>query len=212
MKILFHFGFSLAALFVAYTSIAGNLISNGDFDAGNAGFSSDATFVPEPGPIEDGEYSVRSDASSVNVSWSGVDHTSGTGLFLMCNGFGGGNETVAWRDAVNVLEGSTYFFGAWANNLVDPSAGNRPNPKIELRADGIPVASLDISETPDVWIRLSGEFVATSDLVVLEIVSTAPSLDGNDFGLDDVTLFDAMLIFADGFESGDTMSWSNFDR
>ncbi len=209
MKVVFHFSFSLGLLFVAFTSPAGNLISNGDFEAGNAGFSSDATFVPEPDSIEEGEYSVRSDASSVNASWSGVDHTSGTGLFLMCNGFGGGNETVAWRDAVNVLEGSTYFFGAWVNNLVDPLAGNRPNPRIELRADGLPVTSKDISETPDVWIRLSGKFVAASNLVVLEIVSTAPSLDGNDFGLDDIVLIDAMLVFADGFESGDTTSWSN---
>ncbi len=180
-----------------------NLVVNGHFEAGNLGFTSTATFVATGG-LTFGQYSVRSDPSSANGQWGGVDHTCGSGQFLICDGTSG-VDTCAWRQSVDVCPGREYTFSAWVDNLISPSR-NFADPNIELRVGGTGVlASMTLPESPDGWVLLSGSFVATSSPVMLEICSTSTAAVGNDFAIDDIRLSTTPDLITNGdFEAGNT--------
>ena len=79
-----------AALAPAAGAVDGNLVSNGDFEAGNTGFSSDYTYVATTGPTAlqpPSVYAVGTNPSLYHSSWSSFgDHTSGTGKMMIVNG------------------------------------------------------------------------------------------------------------------------------
>lgn len=177
------------------------LVANWNFELGNASFSSAAAYKPT-GHLSFGEYSVRPNPTSANPQWGGVDHTTGTGDFLMCDGITG-SPTAAWRQTVQVCPGLNYEFSAWANNLVQNN--NFSDPRIELRVNGITVAApVLIPEIPDRWVKLSGSFTATGSFAVLEIWSVSAAALGNDFGIDDVSLTTQDYVTNGTFASGNT--------
>ena len=121
-------------------SVAQELVTNGDFETGGIspqttagfGFTSDYTFHPDvPGlvPAMQGElyndsgtngYSITPSGQNVHINFWGHDHTTGTGNFMAVNGHG--NTLVVWKETVNVLPNTTYYFSAWAMSL--NSSGN----------------------------------------------------------------------------------------
>src|SRR5262249_9477766 len=92
--------------------IGQNLLLNGDFEAGNTGFTSDYTY--SPGDISpEGTYNiVRNPHDSHPGGASFGDHTSGTGLMLAANGASNTN-LVVWRQSVAVVPNTTYEFSGW---------------------------------------------------------------------------------------------------
>ena len=74
-----------------------NVITNGDFEAGNTGFSSDYTF--SPGNIWDpATYDIVSDPNdSHNLATSFGDHTTGDGLMMVIRLAPGRNsQQIGW--------------------------------------------------------------------------------------------------------------------
>lgn len=61
------------------------MVTNGDFSAGNTNFTSDHNYCNTAGCVTTGKYTVGSDPSVYEPSFEGTDHTSGNGNFLIVN-------------------------------------------------------------------------------------------------------------------------------
>lgn len=93
-----------------------NFVVNSDFSLGNVGFTSTLGYAQN---CLAGYYYVGTSMHSKCSIWptTFVDHTTGTGNFLICDG----NDTYApqdvWAQTVPVVVNQTYVFSFWAQNL-----------------------------------------------------------------------------------------------
>ena len=179
----------LATLAAAAPLSAQNLVTNGDFEAGNTGFSSDYTYSPGNG-FPAATYTVVDDPKAFNSFFvSAGDHTTGDGLMLVANGSSNINDAV-WQSTVIPISAATdYFFEAFLMNVFPDSP---PILSFTVSLNGAPetlLATLGIPTGTGVWNGLSTTFnsgLATSATLYLRNAQTAFS--GNDFALDDVYL------------------------
>ncbi len=180
------------------------LVTNGNFEAGNVGFTSDYNYKPDINgpqlvPAGQGElyddsgnngYSITPSGQYVHTNFWGHDHTTGTGNFMAVNGHG--NTLVVWKETVNVLPNTTYYFSAWAMSL--NSSGN--NATLQFSVNGALVGTQaalanhgQSAGSPDNWIRFYGTWTSgpTTTQAVIYINDLQGALSGNDFGLDDIS-------------------------
>ena len=91
-----------AVLLCSFHGHAQNLISNGDFSGGNAGFTSAYSFVASGQSQTPGTYGIRTSSQSFNSQYNAFgDHSTGTGNMLMVDGSTTPN-TVVWSETVPV--------------------------------------------------------------------------------------------------------------
>jgi hypothetical protein len=164
------------------------LISNGNFTAGNTGFSSELT--PGSGffcPLcPEGTYMVGTNAVLYHTDFTGTDHTNPpTGRFFIANATGEAGVQV-WCQNVTVEPYTDYQFTFWGRDITNNS---NPHPTAWLHAsfNGIQVG--DSLNCEGGWQSFttnwnSGPVTALS----ICIVNTQWQTGGNDFGLDDITL------------------------
>lgn len=162
---------------------AAELFSNGNFEAGTTGFTSDYAFNGVSNTL-DGQFAVVSSPIDVHPSW-GVygDHTSGTGLMQTANGSTSAGLAI-WRQTVAVVPGADYTFSAWAASsfISNPAA-------LSFRANDIEFASLQLTSAVGDWTHATAVLNAgVSSTIEFEIVDTATFGNGNDFTLDDISL------------------------
>ncbi|MBO3100275.1 LamG-like jellyroll fold domain-containing protein [Gelidibacter pelagius] len=130
-------------------NVAQELVVNGDFSAGNTGFTSDYTYhedlktpqewVPQyeggdwwngyyyfGGELYDDSgtngYSIVTNANHVHSNFWGYDHTNNTTgdrNFMAVNGHG--NTLVVWKQQVTVEPNTQYYFSAWGMSLNNSS-------------------------------------------------------------------------------------------
>ncbi|RYE22688.1 MAG: hypothetical protein EOP51_12610, partial [Sphingobacteriales bacterium] len=175
-------------------SVAQELVLNGDFEGGNTGFTSDYTYVNntiEGGLQPAGTYTVNSNPNFNHDDFWGIDHTyaNGEGNYMLLNGR---NTGVVWKQTVNVLPNTEYYFSAWAVSL--NSAGNYANLVFYVNGSpvGVPTGALPskaANNNSGTWIRFYGKWNsnAISGPVEIHIVNTQTNGSGNDFGIDDVS-------------------------
>ena len=185
---------------IATISVAQELVVNGDFTNGNTGFTSDYNYKPDVAGnnelVDDSGnngYSVSTNGQNVHPNFWGRDHTSnaiGTRNFMLVNGHG--NTLVVWKETVNVLPNTTYYFSAWAMSL--NSAGN--NAQLQFSVNGSLVGTTAVlanhgenSTSTDNWVRFYGSWTSgpTTTSAVIYINDQQTALSGNDFGIDDVS-------------------------
>ncbi len=188
----------LLAAALAFAAAAGahaqNLVVNGDFEAGNTGFSSDYTFSPLSNSTE-GQYTVRTNPSPWNPFFiSAGDHTSGTGLMYVGNGSPVDGSVVWQSGAIGVAQNTNYFFEAFVMNVCcsGPFPGNTPS-VLEFSVAGAGVESLGTATTnlalAGTWEGLSKSWNSGSNTsVVLSLINRNTARSGNDFAIDDVFL------------------------
>ncbi len=162
-----------------------NLIANGDFEQGNAGFTSDYTYAPND-LSANGTYSVTTSPALV---WSNfpdcVDHTSGTGMAMVVNGGAAPGENV-WCQTISVTPNSDYLFSFWATTLIPIFPA-----QLQISVNGQLVGPVfGLGNNFCSWTPFSQQFnVGNASTIDLCIVSQggAPFI-GNDFALDDLAL------------------------
>lgn len=186
----------VAAAMASVPATAANLIPNGDFEAGNTGFTSAYSFAPG-GNSTEGEYTVRSDPFPWNGAFlSRGDHTSGSGLMFVGNGAPVLGQVV-WQSSLIAISANTnYFFEAFAMNVCCniPFPNNSdPNFTFRISLDGGPATDLATLTIPanqaGIWSGLTTSFNslgATS--VQLSLINANTVRSGNDFAIDDITL------------------------
>ncbi|HEV3255727.1 MAG TPA: hypothetical protein VG013_02485 [Gemmataceae bacterium] len=163
-----------------------NLIVNGDFEAGNTGFTTAYTYSPgDIGPAQ--SYDIVDDPADSRphdiapISYG--DHTTGTGLMMAVNGAEVPNVLV-WGETVPVSPHTTYQFSAWISSWF-PAAPEQ----LDVRFNGTSVGTMNAPPVTGVWVQFSTTWdsgSATSAAIELRNISTVDV--GNDFALDDISL------------------------
>jgi hypothetical protein len=191
------FGLAVAAL--ATPAFAADIV-NGDFEAGNVGFTSAYAFIP---PVPGGntaaaQYTITTDAFPWTPNFASYgDHTTGTGNYMVVNGAGTA-ETV-WQNAAPVLlDPGTYRFSfflsdACCNTNFNGGAGPGIDPappmlQISLNGSLISATNLTVSPPAGVWHLVSEDFQVNSPgaAATFSIVNNRLDPNGNDFALDDL--------------------------
>ncbi|WP_417851561.1 hypothetical protein [Thalassoglobus sp.] len=174
----------LTALFLSTSGVThGSLIINGDFEAGNTGFSSAHSNASIPGG---GRYEVINDP---NTSWSAADsfgdHTSGSGLMFVADS----EQLMVWQQTVNgIVNGQQYEFGHWVRKL--NGLGNESVLQLEVNEGSgfVDLGSIQVSSTT-AWVEFTSGYTASaSGNFIFRIVNLTSGTFGNNFALDDISL------------------------
>jgi hypothetical protein len=160
----------------------GEQVLNGDFSAGAVQFTT--SYAQGSCPFE-GHYMVLTNPNTCHGSWSGSDHTTGTGNFMAVNGAPSSGVTV-WTEAIPVAENSSYAFSLWVSSVFVGAPAT-----FEFRINGALVGTLTAPATLSTWANFSAPWVsgAGEKTAVISIVDTNITQSGNDFGLDDISLY-----------------------
>ncbi|MCF8236762.1 MAG: gliding motility-associated C-terminal domain-containing protein [Saprospiraceae bacterium] len=161
-----------------------NKIQNGDFSAGNSGFTSSMLYSPFTLFIP-GSYGIVSDPSSIHPDFKQCqDHTTGSGLMLACNGSFLGNRDI-WCQNVTVEPGGVYDLSFWASALTE-----NESPELVFRIDGQNYGMPNLlGPVTCEWIETTLTWTAglqTNVQVCIRNLKGANS--GNDFALDDIVM------------------------
>lgn len=172
-----------------------NLVPNGDFEAGNSGFSSDYNYVPG-GNSDEGQYTIRTNPFPWNGAFiSTGDHTTGSGQMFVGNGSPVSGAVVWESSAIAVAASTSYFFEAFVNNVCCSNFSYGPGSQsileFSLSFDGGAPVSLGTITTNlalvGTWEGLSTQWAsAGAGNVVLSLINRNTNRGGNDFALDDV--------------------------
>ena len=182
---------------------SGNKIINGDFEGGNAGFTSGYIFDPAltTGSVTPGEYNIvnGSGAASLNSAWVAQDPSTcqnGNGMFLVANGSSGSTMKLVWKNTVSipVNDWGKHKFCFQVKYLKTPPAAAQA--KIEIRFPGsgvgssfetIPLVSgacnwQTITKGVDLW--------GTTSTLNIEIWIDESVSGGNDLAFDNLALIE----------------------
>lgn len=166
-----------------------NLVTNGDFSAGDVGFASEYAYkTPGTNNLWDpGVFSVTSSASNNHALWeTSGDHSSGSGEFMLVNGFTDRAGRTVWSQTINVAANTTYFFEAFAKNLCC-AALNLPTADLTFLINGVVIGGGGGGGLPGAWSAISTAWNSgAAAAAVLEIHDGVTVYSGNDFGLDDI--------------------------
>ncbi|MBK9356599.1 MAG: hypothetical protein IPN08_04270 [Bacteroidales bacterium] len=182
----------------AVMDVSHELVVNGDFSAGNVGFTSGYAYDPTANGLyaPESEYAINSDAQFTHTNFWGFDKTSGTGTgnanFMIINGAKYAPQPTVWEQTVTVLPNTDYYFSAWAISLNDVE----PFAQLRFEVNGTQVgttASLGegINNDNNPWLpedRFYGTWNSgASNTAVIRIIDLETAAGGNDFGLDDIS-------------------------
>ena len=177
-----------------------NLITNGDFESGNTGFTSQYTFNNVTLPFLPSEYDIlnQATASQMCESWNVDDHTTycdQAGNFMVANGLNSqssNTNNVIWETTVTGIQrDSQYRFCANFKDL--EQCCFNVNPKIKIVASpGGSTGWITINTNdgnPCDWQLEDLSFTAASTTVNLKILLDHTAYgDGNDLAIDDISL------------------------
>jgi len=158
-----------------------NLVFNGDFSAGDTGFSSDYTYL-SAGLSGTGDYMICTNPNAYYSGWPSIgDHTTGTGNMLVIDG----SETLGanfWCETIPVTSGTEYVFSVWIASL------QLPLPSDEVTINGTAIGTFTASSTVGAWTEYQVTWNSGS-ATSANICMTDLNLSGmgNDFTIDDIS-------------------------
>ena len=165
-----------------------NLITNGDFQSGKTGFTTDYTLAAptSTGLTPESTYDVIALPSSRHGNFCSCgDHTTGTGLQLVING--ASSEKSVWSQTVTVSPNADYQFTYYLQTVV---SGNDANPsKLQLYVNGIAAGPVyTANSTTGVWTQFTYNWSAGSGVTSAQLSLKNENFvaSGNDFALDDI--------------------------
>lgn len=167
-----------------------NAVLNGNFSAGNTGFTSSYSIPTLPygtwGPLSyEATYTVTTNPNLAHTNFASFsDHTGDlAALMMVINGSSVANTPI-WCQTITVTPNTDYDFSAWGATCVNS------NPAIlQFRINGVLVGTpLSLPLTTGVWTQFhtvwnSGSNTSASICIVDQQTATS----GNDFALDDIT-------------------------
>ena len=170
--------------YLTTTNVSGNLVSNGDFEQGNTGFFTNYIYCNTGNclfPLANNGYSVGTDANYFHNLFTGNDHTTGKGSFMIING--ADPTRTVWRETINVTPNTNYAFGCWISTMIAISPA-----QIRFSINGVQLGP--IYNAPSI-INSWNQFYITwnsgaNATATIEIVDVLNQSNGNDFGLDDI--------------------------
>jgi hypothetical protein len=195
---------TLAILVLGAGTALANSIVNGDFTAGNAGFTSAYLYFAQPAVpasgyaspkaslYDEGTYGVGINPALYHASWASVaDHTTGAGNMMIVNGDTQSNVQY-WAETVTGLTtGQTYYFSAWLTSIYPPPLGSAPTSPAVLAfsLNGVQLGSdITVSQPVGTWNLFYNSFVAAGTTATISVINRNNVAGGNDFAMDDISL------------------------
>ena len=170
--------------------IGANVVINGDFESGNAGFTS--SYKSATDLVPEGTYAVTPNPNTYHSGYSSFsDHTTGgatpVGNQMVINGATSANVTV-WSQTIRVAPNSTYQFSYWLQSVVNSNAS-----QLQTFANGQPLGAVFTASIPDPFVRNWTKYYynwysGSNTSVVIDIRNQNIIAGGNDFSLDDIDL------------------------
>jgi len=160
------------------------LVTNGDFQAGNVGFISD--YRDSISLWNEGTFSINTSPQNVHPGFFPCgDHTTGSTRMMICNGTGVANSIV-WSQNITVNPFTEYEFSAWVANVLT----NAPTlPLLQFSINGQligPLFSSTIMECD--WSQFFTTWASdTATTAVITIINQSTFQTGNDFAIDDIS-------------------------
>lgn len=181
--------FSAAGAVAIVGSARANSIVNGDFEAGNTGFTSAYLYVPPASIYDPARYSIVQ-YDTIHSSWTDfADHTTGdgnVGHYMIVNGTDAGLGPTWAQD--QSLGAGRYELSGWFASLF-------PNAPASLQFRVVDGNGSIISPTfaaplpPGQWAQRSFTFdIATAGTYSVQIWDTNDQYTGNDYAIDDIAL------------------------
>jgi len=189
-----------------FIQVAQELVTNGDFSAGNVGFTSDYPNVTAAGGLASGGAGgggaglsgIGTTGQYYHSNFWGYDHTTnnGTGKFLLFNGYG--STYTVWQEInVPVTPNTDYYFAAWAISLNDVG----PYAKLKFEIETTDYGKEKVGSTANLTVgtrsnanpwkpadRFYGIWNSrNATTATIRIINLEASTGGNDFGLDDIS-------------------------
>jgi gliding motility-associated-like protein len=167
-----------------------NLIVNGDFSAGNTGFTSDYNYVTDVAGNQEmepeGTYAVLTNPNNVHWGFSSCnDHSPGTGNMMVVNGAASFQNV--WCETIPVSPDSYFNISAWVASVVSSSPA-----VLQFSINGSPIGAI-VNAVPStcVWVPFNTVWNSgsntTAEICILNL-NTEPL--GNDFALDDISMIE----------------------
>lgn len=160
-----------------------NLVVNSDFNLGNTGFTSTLGYSVNCTP---GYYYVGPNMQSKCNIWPStfVDHTTGTGNFLIVDGDNSIAPQEIWTETVSVNSGVNYTFSFWAKNLYTTFPFS-----LGFVINGVQVAT-STTLSPTAWAQHTTTWTATMTGTVAISIRQITAHPYRDFGIDDIIFSD----------------------
>ena len=165
-------------------------VFNGDFEQGNVGFTSAYTYSTNLYP--ESTYSVGDYAGDFHPDFVGTGH-GGTGNFMVINGATSPNTNI-WTEQITVVPDTYYAFSTWVCT-VSP-AGDAA--RLQFSINGIQLGEV-FSAPPYTgeWLQFYELWYSgTSTSATITILNQNTVGSGNDFGLDDISFCELVLLGA----------------
>lgn len=174
--------------------VGNNLISNGDFSAGNTGFTSQYVYNTSSG-FADGVYNVGANIPAWHPGMSNCnDHTSGNGSMMMVNGSTQLNANI-WTTTIPVQPNTNYVFYAWLQTIttINPA-------QLQFSINGTSIGNVfNANPQSCIWDQFSATWNSGNNIsATISIVNRNQVFSGNDFALDDI-FFGEMTTKTDSF-------------
>lgn len=164
---------------------SGELVTNGDFNAGNTGFSTSFNYNSDL--TTDGNYWIGTNANSYHSQWQGT----GNGSFLIVNAGWMNSWWTPWCQTLDLCPGQTYTLSVRLMSL----AASGP-PLLDWSVDGVHQGLVMQTGTQGVWTTFSQTWTTgptqTSASICLVLLSGHGV--GNDVGIDDVSISGTMVL------------------
>jgi len=164
-------------------NLANNLITNGDFEQGNVGFTSD--YLYNPGNlVPEGVYDIIDNPQNAHPGFAPCgDHTSGTGNMMVVNGSGTPNQNVWCQTISGINPNSQYVFSCWVATVVAASPA-----RLQFEINGTTIGPIfNAPASTCVWQNFYTTWNSGANTTAtICILNQNTGLGGNDFALDDL--------------------------
>ena len=163
-----------------------NLVVNGDFNQGLAGFTSD--YILGTGGAfgilsNEGTFTVATNASNTHTNFSPCDDHTGGGSMLVINGSGDTDQNI-WCQTVDVVADRTYSFSCWMTAVFIEAP-----PIFQFSVNDDIIGNMfEVTDTQCDWQNFSSEWNSGNNTqATICIVNENTALSGNDFAIDDIS-------------------------
>jgi gliding motility-associated-like protein len=192
---------STTGTYILSTTLLGtDLVVNGDFSAGNTGFTT--SYNPPAGgtwgPLSiEGTCMVSTNPFLTHSNFMSFgDHTTGTGNMFVVNGAAAAN-TIVWSETIMVVPNTDYNFSAWvASVLTSVPVGQQA--QLQFSINGTLLGSVYSAPlTGGTWSNFYVTWNSGANTsAVITIVDQCTVTSGNDFALDDI-FFQEVCLYSD---------------
>ncbi len=163
-----------------------NLIFNPRFELGDVGFItdySDFSTTPYNSNRVQEAYGIVTNASTFESTFSScVDHTTGTGNMMVCDGSTVSGNRV-WCQTVPVTPNTTYTFSYWLESPTNTSLS-----QIQTQINGAIIGTATSPATTCSWAQVTYTWASGANTTALIcLYDENVQVNGNDFALDDLS-------------------------